>query len=1085
MRALRASFLARRMASAWLLLTCLAGSVLITAALISALVSFYTGALPSAVRQDLAASGKMSVVVSGATQSSSIQPETKAVNAWMHAALRPVPYRLYRTVWSDDLSVPGVAAGGNTPVVDAASMADAGAFVARSSGTWPTAPRSGQPIPVALPTGTAAALKLRLGSVLTVRDLSTGATVRLRVTALFRRRDPSSRYWADVPIGPSGLTDLNGFASYGPALVSPAAFGGSGLAPGSLSFVALPAVARIAQGELAGLARQISAASASLQNAASLADMNVTTAMPGQLAAAARSLTAARSLLVISGLQLLLLSAAALALASRLLASHRDEETALLTARGAARWQLVQPSLAEAVLACAVAAVVGAVAGVRLASVLLAGVTGQAARLTGAGHAAWLAVAGVFLFCLAIVVWPALRPTGIAAVRQRRGRQATAIGAAAAGADVALVVLAVLCVRELRMYSAAAAGPGVDPVIAAAPALALAGLAIVPLRLLPVAARGLERLSARSKRLGAAMANWEISRRPVRQSGPVLLVILAVGTGTLALAQYQSWRQSVTDQANFSTGAQVRVDLTQAVSLAGAARISRLPGVTAAMAVSQAAYGSTSDELLAIQASRAAATVRLRPDLAAVPASALWRDITPRTTGGLALPGRPSRLAITADVAPGPVGQALGPLAALATIQDASGATYTIPAGTIAADGKPHDLIVNLAPAGGAMYPLRLLGVSLTYNWPPYAQASKAAAAADLQITGLAESAAGTGSFAPAFASGTALAHWTWAVAASDLEFLTRLGVAEGAVAPIVLSKSARAGVLAFRFRPGYGPDVTPTQVKADGLTGLQCLVTATVAEPAGALPAIATTRFLAGNGLHVGSVVAVPVGTATVKLHIVAAMAQFPTVTGTGAIIVDQAALQDLLVSQGSAPLPVTQWWLSTARGVAPPGLPAGSAVTVATGAASVLRRAPLAAAPVRAALAISAAAALLAAFGFCVSVAASARARRSQRALLSALGVSTPAQARLFCLEELMLSLPAAVVGLALGIGLAHVLIPALTLTPNAGIPVPAVLVKLPLAWVAVLAFVVAATPVFAAAVSALRQPDPAAELRAAEAG
>ena len=126
--------------------------------------------------------------------------------------------------------------------------------------------------------------------------------------------------------------------------------------------------------------------------------------------------------------------------------------------------------------------------------------------------------------------------------------------AVAAGADVALIALALLSVHELLSYSAAAGGSGVDPVIVAAPTLALAGLALIPLRLLPLAAKGLEKLTARGRRLGTAMANWEISRRPVRQSGPALLVILAVGTSTLALAQYQSWRQSVHDQAAFVPG---------------------------------------------------------------------------------------------------------------------------------------------------------------------------------------------------------------------------------------------------------------------------------------------------------------------------------------------------------------------------------------------------------------------------------------------------------------------------------------------------------------------------------------------------
>jgi ABC-type antimicrobial peptide transport system permease subunit len=91
---------------------------------------------------------------------------------------------------------------------------------------------------------------------------------------------------------------------------------------------------------------------------------------------------------------------------------------------------------------------------------------------------------------------------------------------------------------------------------------------------------------------------------------------------------------------------------------------------------------------------------------------------------------------------------------------------------------------------------------------------------------------------------------------------------------------------------------------------------------------------------------------------------------------------------------------------------------------------------------------------------------------------------QARLFCLEEIMISGPAALVGLSLGVGLAHILIPAITLTATAGLPVPPVLVRVPVAWVAVVVLAVAAIPVLAAVITALRQPDPAAELRASEA-
>ena len=205
---------------------------------------------------------------------------------------------------------------------------------------------------------------------------------------------------------------------------------------------------------------------------------------------------------------------------------------------------------------------------------------------------------------------------------------------------------------------------------------------------------------------------------------------------------------------------------------------------------------------------------------------------------------------------------------------------------------------------------------------------------------------------------------------------------------------------------------------------------------------------------------------------------------TAGGAVVADQSNLQDALISAGGAPLPATAWWLRTADGKPPPELPAGSSVVDAAALTAALEHDPLWAAPIKAALAVGAAAALLAVVGFCVSVAASARGRRGQRALLSALGVPGSAQARLFCLEEIMISGPAALVGLALGIALAHLLIPAITLTATAGLPMPPVLVRIPTLWVALTVIAVPAIPVLAAAITSLRRPDPAAELRAAEA-
>jgi hypothetical protein len=1093
---LRPSFLMRRMGSAWVLVGCLMLSVLITTALVTALLSFYSAALPATVVRQLTRSGALSITINDQV-AGSLAGTTRLVSTKMRAAFGPhVPYQVYQATWSNDLGLPGAHTGGNVPVLQAAAIDDLSAHADLTSGHWPTAPLAGQPVPVALPVNVAADLHVAVGSVLKLRYLASGAPASLQVTGLFRPREAGAAYWRLDVISLSGVTVGSGFASYGPAVASPAAFGPAGpgrpaaLQPNVASFEVVPQARAIATVDLDGLAARLDQAIGTLQNAGvSL----VSTTMPQTLIDVAEGLAAARALVLISGLQLLLLAAAALALAGRLLASQRDEETALLAARGAARWQLIRPSLTEGLLACAAAAAIGAIAGVRLADMLLSSLGGPGLRQAALRQEAWLGAAAVLIFCLGIALWPALRPAGIGAVRIRRGRQAAVASAAAAGADIAVIALALVSVHELLTYKAAS-GSGTNLVIAAAPMLALAGLALIPLRLLPLAAKGLERLTARSRRLGTAMANWEISRRPVRQSGPALLVILAVGTSTLALAQYRSWQQSIRDQAAFQAGAQVRVGLANAEPLAGVAQISRLRGVTAAMPASLQSISP--GQLLAIGGPQAAATVTMRPDLSSqVPLSQLWGllDQHQGRLEGLPIPGRPARLAIAASMAGGLAGQ-LGPVAATMIVQDAYGLTYNLAAGAMAADGRPHQLIALVGAAAGVAYPLRLLSVSLTYNMPlapTSARARAAEATAVIKVSSIAISATPTGQFAAPFAAGRTLAGWRPRTGAPGLAEISRLlaGKSYNSQQPHVQTWRVAGQDAELTLAPGSGPVLPPSYPQGylakNGFAALPAQVTLSIAPPPLGVPLLATQAYLRASGLTNGSPVPITIGGTSVRAYVLLTVAGFPTITAAGAVIADQTNLQDALVAAGGAPLAATSWWLSTADGRPPPGLPPGSSVIDAAAITQELQRNPESAAPIKAALAVAAAAAVLAALGFCVSVAASARSRRGQRALLAALGVPSGAQARLFCLEEIMISGPAALVGLALGIGLARLLIPAITLTATAGVPVPPVLVRLPLAWVVFIAIAVPAIPVLAAAITALRQPDPAAELRIAEAG
>ena len=1103
----RESFVLRRMSSSRLLLGSVLLAIFITAALTAALVTFGERALPQAISRQLHFAPNVSMTINGQIDASQAIADTAVIRSSLRSAFRAVPVSLDRALWSDPLGLPASGSSQTIPLTEAAAADHITASAILVSGAWPLPPRPGQPIPAALPAAVAAQLHLAPGQLLTLPDRDTGAAVRLRVTGTFRPRDPGSPYWGLDLIGPSGVIVAGNFVTYGPLIVAPAAFSGGSLPVGQASWLAIPATSRIQPSDISALAARISQAENLLRQPGTLGGLTVVTSFPQVLSGMASNLVVARSLLIISVLQLVLLAVAAIALAARMLAGQREEESALLSARGVTRWQLVRLTLAEAVLLAAAAAVAGTLAGSWLARPLARVGPLHAAqlRISGFSGSAWWAAATILILCTGIMLWPALRPTRPGSARIRKGRQAMIAGAARAGADLAIIVLGLLAVWQLRSYSAvarsASGSAGIDPVLVAAPALALAGAALIPLRLLPPIASAADRLTARSRWLGTALASWQVSRRPIRQSGPVLLVVLAVATGTLALAQHASWQQGAQDQAAFAVGSDTRIDLGSPLPLDQVAAIQHAPGVSSAMPVASFNGGNGGD-VIALDARQAAATVLMRPDQSALPATALWQRITPGRAGpGLVLPGRPARLELTASARLQSGGGTLGPMALTLTMQDAAGIGYSVAAGRLPVDGRRHELTSALAVSRRASYPLRLLGISLDYQLPaipappsfppgttPAVKRAAAAAAertseriaarvAVLTISDVGVSPASAGRFS-AFATASALRAWHVTAGSQDLANPLATGSP-----PVVSSwQAAPAGARTITFGPGDGHLIQKAGYPPLPISGA-LLLTAGVLGSA-VLPAVATQAFLSGNRAAIGTVLFVTASAVSIPVKIVAVIRDFPTMGAGSALIVDQRALQELLASKSAAPLPVTAWWLRAAGPVTVPGLPAGTTRTDRATVAAALLDNPLSAAPQQGVLAIAVAAALLAALGFSVSVAASMRERRTQSALLAALGVSRTAQAGQLCLEQLMLSVPAAAVGLLLGAGLAHLLIPAVTVTAAATAPIPPVLVDLPLAWAAGLAVAVTAVPVLAAAATVLRRPDPAAQLRAAEA-
>lgn len=1072
-------------------------TTLVAATLAAALAALGGQALPIAVRHNLSGAGSTTLLINGSVSASDDANYQAVLPGELRRALDGTPFTLYHAAWSDPLGFTGgkgPASGGNLAITEAAALPAVARHAVLVSGSWPGPPAGGDVIPAALPATAAALLHLSAGDTLTLRDRDTQDIVRVRITGLYRPSQAAgvaAQYWQLDLVGTGGSTTFGGFTTYGPLTVAPGAFGragsGAGLVQAQASWLAEPRTSQIPTDKFSAVGGQLNALANSLgSSSSSLPSLSLTSRLPSVLSGIAADLDVARSLLAICAVLLALLAGAVLLAVARLLSGQREGETAMLLARGATRVQLLRLTAAEAVPLCLLAAVGGTVAGIWLAR-LLAPSGPAAGGISDAAQAAAV-VAGL---ALVVMLVPAINLVTPGAARVRRGRQAAISTASRAGADLGLIALAAIACWQLRHYSAVSAGAngafGVDPVVVAAPALALAAGTIVALRLLPLTGKTGDRLAARGRWLTAALASWQVSRQPIRQGGAALLIVLAVASATLALTQRQSWVQSGNDQAAFTAGADVRVQTVQPLTVAQAAAVTTEPGVRQAMPVATFSSASGASPLLAVSASRADGVALLRPDQSPVPESTLFAQIrgTPQAPG-VRLPGSARELILTARL--GPSSLQLGDVSVTASVEDAGGVVYQLAPAALLADGRDHTLAVPVTyGAGGARYPVRLTAITVGYTLP----ASPPQTPAVLTVSSVADG-PDTADALP----GRALGAFTASASSADLNTVLSspfsAGVAHGSQPPDVAVAGADGAAESVTFGTGFGqgasgrPDLPPFPLSS------QVALTALPPRAVTVMPGIATRSYLTANSARVGSTVEVTLEGTNVGVHIVAAVSSFPTITpasnGSGALIVDLASVQNFLTGRDMAPAPVTQWWLATANRELPPGLaaalPGGSAITTEDAVASGLLNNPLSDVPQQALLGVAVAALLLASTGFYVSVAAGIRQRRAENALLAALGVAPRAAALQLCLEKFMLSLPSAVAGLALGTLLAELLVPAITLSATATTPEPSVLIEF--GWIPTLgtAFLLAVVPVLAAALVMLRRPDAAADLRAAEA-
>ncbi|MGW8486474.1 FtsX-like permease family protein [Streptomyces sp. NPDC055886] len=983
------------------------------------------------------------------------------------------------------------------------------------------APGGDGTVQVALPVVAAEALKLKPGARLTVTDRLREKKQRVLVTGVYEATDQSDPYWQLDPLGGRGVRKL-AFTTYGPLLTDASVLASGALVGGQTSWLAGADFATLTTGSMEGL-REASAGAPKALTAAPVFASGVTARMPlpTVLDQLDRALLVSRSTLMIVAVQLVLLAAYALLLVARLLNSERDGERELLRARGGSRGRITSFAAIEALLLAVPAAVVAP-----LLAGPLTGLLAERSALSRIGldvgqastGTVWLVSAAVALACALAVVAPSLT----AGAGGRRTRAASLPGPVRAGADLGLLLIAAVAYWQLDRQAGGGAltgdragNLGIDPLLVTAPALALLAGTVLTLRLLPPAARLAERRAAKGRGLPAALAGWQFSRRPLRGAGPVLLLVLSVAMGMLAIGQSASWNRSQSDQADFGSGASVRLVGGHGSGPASAGAYSELAGVREAAPAHRATVqssGGRTAEILALDTAHADERMLMRSDLADESPRRLFEAIAPRKgpRPGLVLPKGSTRLKLDLRITTvSPKGSSpaagAGEEAPVVTVllEDRYGLPYRFLAGPVPADGRPVPVSFPVSAAGG----LAVTGVEVD-DEPPFGQAQKRrVAVSDVRVvTGTgpgSESGSGSGSGAdsgserPVPASGSV--RWNASMA------LTQFGENRPGKPPV---RNRASGLPDFTYDTGVeSEDVWERTTSTLRITADRPKATE--------VRAVATDAYLKSTNAKLGDEIDLTLDGNTVRVTLVESVRRLPTTetaepsggagpaadggtdpaaggtdpaAGGGALLLDLKAVTQVLAQRQTATIEATEWWLSADPGDAAQVAAALRALPD-TDPAQVLVRAeaaqrlvddPLGAGPQSALPAVAVVAAALAAVGFAVSASGSRRERSAELGVLRALGAPRRQLARMIAAEQGVLIALALLIGLGIGTVLTRAVVPLIVLTGQADRPVPPVLVELPAGQVAALLAGVAALPLVIVATMALRRGDPAITLR-----
>ncbi|MFI5527860.1 FtsX-like permease family protein [Kitasatospora sp. NPDC051853] len=1066
----------RRVGQHGLVTASAAVSVLVTVAVLASVTGLAGAAATVGVRERLARDAAGAVEVDARWNAQGLPAADRAVRAALARVMGGTPFRTetaVRSVSALDLELPPAGRRLTTETTLAAlpvALPDPGRHARLRSGGWP-AGAGGAGLRVALPESAADRLGLDAGGTATVRDPVTGGPLLLTVTGVYRPDPAATALWShlggadrEAPelllADPAQLTTLPAFADRTLAVW---------LARPELGGLGLPELVGL-RDRVAAFAGSTTARSVYRGATPALAETRVRSEFPAAVDRQAVPALKSRAEAAVPLALLAALAALVLVLTARRLADSLSAERALRHSRGAGAARLLLTSAGEWALAAVPAAAAGLLlAGPLLSAVLRAsgahGAELSALAVSGARTAWWAAGFALLVHGAALLLPSAGQLAGPARRWAPRRDGSRRLGLQRAGADLALLVVAVLGLLQLRHYRGLVArrpadgfDAAVDPVLVLAPTvLAVAG-AVLMLRLFPAVGRLLERAARRSRGLVLPLGAWQLSRESGRQAVPVLATVLAVACGSLAAGVLGALPAGDRDRAAFAVGADLRLTGVSGPVAQRQAALAALPGVTGLTPVAErpAQVGGTVVQTVAVDTAAAAAhgLPLLRADQADRPAADLLAPLVPAAAGtpgsvdGLPVPGRPTALEVTVRATPN------RPLAGAELhlwVQDANGLTERLTA-PLPADGSPHTLTLPLADGERRAHPLSVsrLGVRFPAELEarttldvrvPRAEATGPGGRADLALP------AGSGWFRSGTAFGTPAAVGCPTPESEGGTSKYSVGFPEDAWATACSWQGGDGELLRTVLR-SHDPSGRTDQTARDAVF-VVLPGTGTARPVLPALPAVADRALLEALGAAVGDTVQLgwEHGSPTTRqVRITAAVEALPGDERTrGHLLLDLRSLAAARAVAGLAPPTDSRWWLRSSDPAAT--LAAAEARGELGRAESVravadeLRDDALRAGPRSAWLLVLATSPLFAVTALTLHTVGAARARRREFAVLRALGVRRGELVSLLRAEQVAVTALPVLLGGLLGLVLTG-LLPWVVLDDDAGPLFPALL-------------------------------------------